>query len=149
MRDGPLIHSQSVCPDLFVPNLPEPDGQAATAEVGVAEYFHVSTEVSTLSVTLFVLGMGVGPMVIGPLAAILGQRTIYMFSFMFMFALNFAVEFSHSLGELLWISRHGELSISIAVHLIFRFLCGLAGSAFLSLGGATISDLFNDEEVGT
>ncbi|KAI0093177.1 major facilitator superfamily domain-containing protein [Irpex rosettiformis] len=106
---------------------------AATVETGVSEYLHVSNEVSTLSVTLFVLGMGVGPMVIGPLAGILGQRVIYIFSFVFLFAFNFPVEFSHSL----------------AVHLVFRFLGGLAGSAFLSLGGATISDLFNDEEVGT
>ena len=33
--------------------------------------------------------------------------------------------------------------------MIFRFLGGFSGSAFLSIGGATISDLFTDEEVGT
>ncbi|KAI0683311.1 major facilitator superfamily domain-containing protein [Cytidiella melzeri] len=106
---------------------------AATAEIGVSEDFHVSHELATLPVTLFVIGMGVGPMVTAPLAAIHGTRTIYILSFTVMFAFSFPVAFSHS----------------FAVHLVFRFLSGLCGSAFLSIGGATISDLFNDEEVGT
>ncbi|KAI0344743.1 MFS general substrate transporter [Trametopsis cervina] len=106
---------------------------ASTVEVDVASEFGVSMEVATLSVTIFVLGLGMGPMLVGPLAAILGQRIIYITSFSLLFAFTFPVAFSHSL----------------AVHLVFRFLGGCCGSAFLSIGGATISDLFSDEEVGT
>lgn len=74
------------------------DGQAATTELGVAAEFHVSAEVATLAVTLFVIGLGVGPMLVGPLAAVLGNRVIYITSFLFMFAFTWPVAFSHSLG---------------------------------------------------
>ncbi|KAJ3554516.1 hypothetical protein NM688_g3071 [Phlebia brevispora] len=106
---------------------------AAVAEVGISQTFHVSTEVATLAVTLFVIGLGIGPLLVGPLAAVYGQRPIYLASFTLMFAFTWPVAFSNS----------------IAVHMIFRFLCGFSGSAFLSIGGGTISDLFTDEEVGT
>lgn len=36
---------------------------------------------------------------------------------------------------------------SPAVYLIFRFLTGFCSSAFLSVAGGTVSDLFNDAEV--
>ena len=35
-----------------------------------------------------------------------------------------------------------------AVHLIFRFFTGFAGSAFLSISGGTVSDMFINAEVG-
>lgn len=39
------------------------------------------------------------------------------------------------------------LTLSVAVFMIFRFLCGLTGSAFLSVAGGTVSDLFNANEL--
>lgn len=42
-----------------------------------------------------------------------------------------------------------QVDVHIAVYMIFRFLGGVAGSAFLSIGGGTISDLFTPEEVAT
>lgn len=48
-----------------------------TADVaGVAEEFHVSEEVALLSITLFVVGFGVGPMVFAPLSEVYGRRII-------------------------------------------------------------------------
>lgn len=38
---------------------------------------------------------------------------------------------------------------NIAVHLIFRFLSGFAGSAFLTVSGGTITDIFPNDKVGT
>ena len=38
---------------------------------------------------------------------------------------------------------------NIAVHLIFRFLTGFGGSAFLSVSGGAISDVFPNAKVGT
>lgn len=73
--------------------------QAATAELGVAKDFHVSPEVATVAVTVFVIGLGTGPMLVGPLAAVLGQRIIYIASFTLLFAFTWPVAFSHSLGE--------------------------------------------------
>ena len=72
--------------------------QAAVAEVGVAQSFGVSTEVATLSLTLFVLGIGTGPLLVGPLAALWGQQAIYLGSFTLMFAFTFPVAFSHHIG---------------------------------------------------
>ena len=73
--------------------------QAATAEEAVAQYFHVSTEVSTLSVALFVLGLGIGPMLTGPLAEAIGQQYLYLGSFFFMWGLTWPIAFADNLGE--------------------------------------------------
>lgn len=43
---------------------------------GVAEEFHVSEEVALLSISLFVVGFGVGPMVFAPLSEVYGRRII-------------------------------------------------------------------------
>lgn len=40
-----------------------------------------------------------------------------------------------------------QLRILLAVHLIFRFFTGFCGSAFLSVAGGSVSDLFNDRTV--
>lgn len=37
----------------------------------------------------------------------------------------------------------------ISVHLIFRFLTGFAGSAFLSVSGGTITDIYINSKVAT
>jgi hypothetical protein len=48
-----------------------------TADVpGVAEQFDVSEEVALLTISLFVVGFGVGPMVFAPLSEIYGRRVI-------------------------------------------------------------------------
>lgn len=103
MRDGCFVHGKChlkyVIAVADVSEIHTSDEQAATAEVGVAQEFHVSNEIATLAVTLFVVGLGTGPMLVGPLAAILGQRIIYIASFLLLFAFTWPVAFSHSLGE--------------------------------------------------
>jgi MFS family permease len=42
-----------------------------------------------------------------------------------------------------------EAPYSVAVHLIFRFLCGFAGASFLSVAGGTVADLFENDKLGT
>ncbi|KAI0790633.1 MFS general substrate transporter [Abortiporus biennis] len=106
---------------------------ASFAEVPTSLEFHVSTEVTTLSISLFVMGLGVGPLICGPFAEVIGQRIIYLISFFILWVLTWPVAFSHS----------------IAVHMIFRFLGGLGGSAFLSIAAGTITDMFSDDDVGT
>ncbi|KAJ3488936.1 hypothetical protein NLI96_g2480 [Meripilus lineatus] len=106
---------------------------AASAEVGISQEFHVSLEVATLGVSMFVLGTGLGPFLMGSVAEVTGQRRIYLMSFLLAWAFAWPVAFSHSL----------------AVHLIFRFLGGLCGSAFLSIAGGTVSDMFTDDTVAT
>lgn len=45
---------------------------AAFTEAGIAEAFHVSHEVTILGVSLFVAGLGVGPLLVGPLSEVYG-----------------------------------------------------------------------------
>ena len=41
------------------------------------------------------------------------------------------------------------LCTSTAVYLIFRFLGGYSGAAFLSIAGGSVSDMFSNSEVAT
>lgn len=61
-----------------------------------------------------------------------------------MIVLNFPVAFgTFQMVQRSWLANH------ISVHLIFRFLTGFAGSAFLTVSGGLISDVFKNEHVGT
>ncbi|KAI9450430.1 major facilitator superfamily domain-containing protein [Lactarius psammicola] len=106
---------------------------AAAAEGGVRRQFHVSKETSILGVSLFVLGLGIGPIVAGPMSEIYGRSAVYRVSFSFFFAFMFPVAFAPN----------------IAVYLIFRFLDGFSGAAFLSIAGGSVSDMFSNSEVAT
>lgn len=103
----------------------------AFTETGSAETFHVSHEVAILGISLFVLGLGIGPLLVGPLSEVYGRNIIYRVSYISFFILTFPVAFAPN----------------IAVFLIFRLLTGFCGSAFLSVAGGSVSDLFPDSEV--
>jgi hypothetical protein len=68
--------------------------QAAFVEVPVARQFHVSKEVAILGVSLFVLGLGLGPLVAGPLSELYGRNIIYRVSFALFFLCMFPVAFA-------------------------------------------------------
>ncbi|KAJ8079688.1 hypothetical protein AAF712_011828 [Marasmius tenuissimus] len=106
---------------------------AAFAEDGMARDFHVAKIVTILSISLFVEGLGFGPLLVGPLSEVYGRTIIYRASFALLFAFSWGVAFAPN----------------IVVLLIFRFITGLCGSAFLSVAGGSVSDLFSNEEVAT
>ncbi|KAF8879767.1 major facilitator superfamily domain-containing protein [Gymnopilus junonius] len=106
---------------------------AGFTEEGVAREFHVGREVAILSISLFIGGLGLGPLIVGPLSEVYGRNMIYRVSYVLFFALNFPVAFAPD----------------IAVYLIFRFITGFCGSAFLSVAGGSVSDLFTDKNVST
>ncbi|GAA5925312.1 hypothetical protein JCM3775_006420 [Rhodotorula graminis] len=99
---------------------------------GVEDEFHVSQEVATLGLSLFVLGMGLFPLLVGPLSEWYGRSPVYFVGFALYIAFNFMVAFSNN----------------IVCLLIGRFLGGAAGSAFLSVAGGTVADVFKPSEVG-
>ena len=68
--------------------------QAAFAEVPVARQFDVSKEVAILGVSLFVLGLGLGPLVAGPMSEIYGRNVVYRVSFTLFFLFMFPVAFA-------------------------------------------------------
>ena len=88
--------------------------------------FGMSSEVATLGLTLYVFGLGIGPMFLAPLSEFYGRRIIYTVSFGFF--LIFLIPCA--------------LAQNTETMLIFRFLDGVAGSAFLSIAGGTVGDMF-------
>ncbi|KAI0301207.1 major facilitator superfamily domain-containing protein [Multifurca ochricompacta] len=106
---------------------------AAFAEAPIARQFHVGKEVTILGVSLFVLGLGLGPLVAGPMSEIYGRRAVYRWSFASFFVFMFPVAFAPD----------------ISVYLIFRFISGYCGAAFLSVAGGSVSDMFSNAQVAT
>ncbi|KAF4568624.1 hypothetical protein EYR36_010636 [Pleurotus pulmonarius] len=104
---------------------------AAFTEDAVAKEFHVPHEVAILSISLFVEGVGIGPLFVGPLSEVYGRNIIYQVSYTLFFAFSWPVAFAPN----------------IAVYLIFRFFTGLCGAAFLSVAGGSVSDMFTDATV--
>lgn len=93
--------------------------------------FHSSRIVATLGLSLFVMGLGVGPMALSPLSEFYGRRPIYLVSFSFF---------------VIWLIP-SAVAQNMATMLIARFFDGLSGSAFLSVAGGTVGDLFNREQL--
>lgn len=49
---------------------------AASTYMGMERDLHISQEVAVLSVSLFVAGLGVGPLLLGPLSEFLGRNKV-------------------------------------------------------------------------
>lgn len=92
--------------------------------------FHVSRIVATLGLSMFVLGIALGPMW-SPLSEFYGRRPIYIASF---------VAFT------IWIIP-SAVAKNIETVIISRFFQGLTGSAFLSVSGGTVGDLFRPDQM--
>lgn len=99
---------------------------------GVSKEFGVSEEVSLLTITLFVVGFGVGPMVFAPASEICGRRPVYAVT------LAFAVIFTIP----------GAVAQNIGTLLATRFIAGVAFSAPMTLVGGTLADMWKSEERG-
>lgn len=97
---------------------------------------------------MFILGLGIGPMLLGPLSCVCltptpiplsniitsefyGRRPIYLASFSFF---------------LIWLIP-SAVAQNIQTMIIARFFDGLSGSAFLSVAGGTVGDMFNREQL--
>lgn len=92
--------------------------------------FGCSDIVATLGLSTFVLGIALGPMW-SPLSEFYGRRPIYLAAFAV-----FAI----------WIIPCA-VATNIETVIVARFFQGLSGSAFLSVSGGTVSDLFTPEKM--
>lgn len=104
-----------------------------TADIGAtAAEFGASMEVTLLSVSLFVVGFGIGPMAFAPLSEIVGRRVIYASTLLIatIFIIPCAV------------------SENIATLLVCRAIDGIAFSAPMTLVGGSLADLWKNEERG-
>ncbi|KAI7241156.1 MFS general substrate transporter [Hortaea werneckii] len=93
--------------------------------------FGVSREVATIGLTTFVCGLGLGPMFLSPLSEFYGRRIIYLCAFGMYFV---------------WLIPCA-VAQNIQTMLIVRFFDGLAGSAFLSVAGGTVGDMFTKDKL--
>ncbi|KAI1104428.1 putative bicyclomycin resistance protein [Jackrogersella minutella] len=93
--------------------------------------FHISSIVGTLGLSLFVLGIALGPLLMSPLSEFVGRRPIYLASWA-MF--------------LIWLIP-SAVARNAATMLVARFIDGFAGSSFLSVAGGTVSDVFKREHI--
>ncbi|BGP12181.1 hypothetical protein JCM10213_009335 [Rhodosporidiobolus nylandii] len=102
------------------------------ASAAVREQYGVSQEVTTLTVALYVLGLGFGPFCFAPISELYGRQRAYSLSMVGFTAMNLGCCFVRSLPGLI----------------VLRFFSGFFGSSGPGLGVATISDLFAPSERG-
>lgn len=99
--------------------------EAPIRQLAMNEY-SISEMVESLSVALFLAGMGRGTLVSGPFSEVLGRSGTYTVTLISM---------------CIWLMA-SALSPHIAPRLIFRFMAGFSGAAPLVCSGGTISDLW-------
>ena len=113
---------------------------------------HTSHEVSILGLSLFSMGLAIGPMFVGPLSELYGRNLIYRASYILFFAFTWPTAFPPHICASAPCQHFASMStllMTLAIFLVFRFLTGLCGAAFLSVAGGSISDLFDNAHVAT
>ncbi|RHZ44879.1 MFS transporter [Aspergillus thermomutatus] len=84
----------------------------------------------TLAITLYVLGLAIGPMLMSPLSEVYGRVPVYHTANIIFIAFVIG----------------NALSRSVAQFLVFRFISGCAGGTPMALGGGTIADITTIEQ---
>ncbi|KAL3442846.1 MFS general substrate transporter [Aspergillus insuetus] len=97
------------------------------------EFYNTSSILSSLVVSIFVLGFAVGPLVLYPLSEIYGRQPVLNTANVFLTAWQIGCALTPNVSSLI----------------SFRFLAGMGGLACLTVGGGIISDLFPIEQRGT
>jgi multidrug resistance protein len=93
---------------------------------GLITDFNISSStVSTLAVTLYVLGIAIGPMFTSPLSEVYGRLPVYHATNLVFVAFVIGCALSHNLAQFM----------------VLRFLSGCAGGTPMAIGGGTIADL--------
>ena len=96
------------------------------------DFHNTNTIISALTVSIFVLGYAVGPLVLSPLSEIYGRRPVLTCANVFFCVWQIGC----------------ALAPSISTLIVFRFLAGIGGSGCLTIGGGVIADLFHPEQRG-
>ncbi|KAH8108013.1 MFS general substrate transporter [Cristinia sonorae] len=96
------------------------------------EHFHMSEELGTLTIALFVAGYCVGPLIWAPLSEQYGRRAVFIATFIPYVAFQVGA----------------ALSPNTAALLIFRFIGGTFASAPLTNSGAVMADIWDPRTRG-
>lgn len=93
---------------------------------GVVGDFDIgSATLSSLAVTIFLLGLALGPMLLSSLGEVYGRLPVYHVANL--------VFIAFMIGN--------ALSKNLAQFMVFRFISGCAGGMPLAMGGGTIADV--------
>ncbi|KIW43435.1 uncharacterized protein PV06_04541 [Exophiala oligosperma] len=92
----------------------------------IAEHFNVSRTAAIVPLTVYVMGLGLGPVMSAPLSETYGRRAVYLLFFPPSLLFTLGAGFSNSFASLV----------------ICRLLAGVLGSGCLAVGAGTNSDLF-------
>ncbi|RAL13079.1 MFS transporter [Aspergillus homomorphus CBS 101889] len=93
--------------------------------------FHCSRTVATLGLSLFIGGLGWGPLLLSPLSEFYGRRPIFRISLPLFVIFLVPCAVAHNVGTML----------------VARLLTGLAGAAFTSVAGATVGDMYTKDRL--
>lgn len=97
----------------------------------IVQKFHVSHTAALLSLSLFVIGLAVGPMLAAPISETRGRSIVYKVSMPFYMLFIMGAGFSESFAGLL----------------VCRLLAGMAGAPCLAVGAGTVADLFESHRM--
>jgi multidrug resistance protein len=97
-----------------------------------ADFHNSSLLLSSLTVSIFVCGYVVGPLLLAPLSEIYGRRIVLTAANIFFCVWQIGCALAPNLTSLI----------------IFRLLAGIGGSGCLTTGGGVISDMFNADRRG-
>ncbi len=98
----------------------------------ILETFHISSEVATLGISLFVLGFAIGPLLWAPLSELYGRQVLFFSTYAMLTAFNAGAAGSRNIQTLI----------------ILRFFAGAFGSSPLTNAGGVIADMFPASERG-
>lgn len=93
--------------------------------------FGTTTLISTVGLSTFALGIGLGPLVTGPLSESYGRRPIYLVAWSLF---------------IIW-TIPSAVATNIETMIITRFFNGFTGGTFLSVAGGTVGDMFSRDEM--
>lgn len=91
----------------------------------IQEFDITSDTISTLAITIYVLGLALGPMFISPLSEVYGRLPVYHSAVVIFLAFLIGT----------------ALSQTTAQFMVFRFISGCLGGVPMALGGGTIADV--------
>jgi multidrug resistance protein len=105
----------------------------APALPAISAQFNITSSVlESLMLSVFILAYAVGPLFLAPLSEMFGRRIVLQSANLFFIVFTVACAVAQNRVQLS----------------IFRFFAGLGGSAPLTIGGGTVSDLMLPEERG-
>jgi MFS family permease len=91
----------------------------------ISEFHIYSHNISTLAITIYLLGLAVGPMFMSPLSEVYGRQPVLVVANLLFVCFIVGCALSQNVGELM----------------VFRFFSGCAGGTPMTLGGGIIADV--------